>query len=53
MLSELQAKVYLPSARVSKLVTLLLKWSSLFFDAIVNLIILLHVKESNVTHIFK
>ena len=43
-----QAKVYLPSAQVSKLVTQLLQWSSFLFEAIFSLIILSHVKTSNV-----
>ena len=39
---------YFPSAQVSKLVTYLLQWSSLLFEAIFSLIILLHVKTANV-----
>ena len=44
----MQAKVYLTCAQVSKVVTLLLQSSSLFFEAIFSLIILLHVKTLNV-----
>ena len=38
---------------LQKLVTSLLQWRSLLFEAIFSLIILLHVKTSNVTQIFK
>ena len=41
------------SIQVSKVVTYLLQSSSLLFEAIFKLIILLHVKTSNVTYIFK
>ena len=53
LITWLQAKVYLTSAGVSKLVTQLLLSSSLLFEAIFSLIFQLHVKTSNVTHIFK
>ena len=49
--SELQANMYLPSAQVSKLVTSLLQSSLLFFEAVFSMIIQLHLKSSNGTHI--